>query len=85
MSRAADAAGGGLMEFTKSNGTKPSTQARRYVYRIVAELLDGDIANGSEWMWREFDEADSRRIMNATKKIIAEMRRKAGATRGEVK
>jgi hypothetical protein len=73
------------MKFTKSNGTKPSTQARRYVYSILAAQLEFDIANGSEWMWREFDEADSRRIINATKKIIAEMRRKAGAIRGEVK
>lgn len=55
---------------------KPSTQARRYVYGVMANVLEHDLNNDSEWLYAEMDEFDVRRVRIAVKKVIVEMRRK---------
>jgi hypothetical protein len=71
-----------VSKFTGANGRKPSTEARRYVYRVLAQTLEYDLANGSEWLTDAgggdtLDEFDRRRVVAAAKKVIVEMRRKA--------
>ncbi len=71
-----------MSKFTGANGRKPSTEARRYVYAILAQTLEADLSNGSEWLSdargdNGLDEFDRRRVVAAVKKVIVEMRRKA--------
>jgi len=66
------------MEFSGENGTKPSTQARKYVYQILAKALIADLDNDSRWLYEGLDEADQRRVRTAVRKVIVEMRRKSG-------
>lgn len=58
-------------------GGKPSTQARRYVYQVLATTLEHDLNNDSEWLYDGMDEFDIRRVRQAVKKVIVELRRKA--------
>lgn len=70
------------MKFKGENGRKPSTEARRYVYQVLAQTLEYDLANGAEWLTDAgggdtLNEFDKRRVVAAANKVIVEMQRKA--------
>jgi hypothetical protein len=60
--------------FKGTDGVKPSTEARRYVYRMAAAYLGDDEA----LMISDFDEFDRRRVVAAAAYVAKQLRRKAG-------
>lgn len=67
-----------MSRFEGANGYKPSTEARRYVYLRLATSLE---ANGLDCTNEGLNEFDRRRVLEATRKVIAELRRKARGAR----
>lgn len=67
------------MMFDSSNGRgRPSAQARRYVYAVLASSLTDDLTNSEGWVFGGMeDEVDRRRARKAAKLVIAELIRKA--------
>lgn len=68
--------------FTGSQGRRPQTEARRYVYAILAKMLSDELRQGDEhgggWMFGGVeDEVDLRRLKKAIKAVRSEMQRKA--------
>lgn len=68
-----------MSKFKGADGRKPSTEARRYVYRRISKLLEDELQEGIGWLWEgdDIDEFDRRRIHAAVYKVAAEMRKKA--------
>lgn len=69
------------MRFDGSSGRRPQSEARRYVYRVLAMAIeyDGDEMRG--WLLGGLEnEADRRRVKKAAKVVTKELRRKADAT-----
>ena len=70
-----------MSKFTGADGRKPSTEARRYVYRRLAKLLEDELNEneGIGWLWEgdDIDEFDRRRIRGALMKVVAELHKKA--------
>lgn len=64
-------------QFTSANGRKPSTEARRYVYRVLAAALDEDLKNSDGWVRGGLNEFDDRRAKTAARKVYTELLRKA--------
>ena len=67
------------MKFNGSSGRKPQTEARRYVYAVLATAIehDGDDIRG--WLFGGLEEPDRRRVEKAARAIVKELRRKAKA------
>lgn len=67
--------------FNGSNGRKPQTEARRWVYGVIATILDNGQERGEHgWfaLGPEGDEFDRRRLRKALDAVRNEMLRKAG-------
>lgn len=67
------------MKFDGSSGSKPQTEARRWVYSVMATLLDNDHERGEDgWfsLGSDGDEFDRRRLDKALDAVRKEMQRK---------
>lgn len=63
--------------FDGKSGRRPSAEARRYVYRVLAAALDEDLNDRQGWVFGGMDhDVDRRRAWKEAKKIIAELLRK---------
>lgn len=64
--------------FNGDSGRKPQTEARRYVYAILSEMILSEIREQGQWMYggieNEFDRTRLTKALNAVRK---EMKRKA--------
>lgn len=72
------------MRFTGDNGRKPQTEARRYVYGVIATILDNGHERGRNgWFGfgEEEDKADRRLLNGALDAVRDEMVRKARGAR----
>jgi hypothetical protein len=68
------------MKFDGSSGRKPSAEARRYVYAVLATIIDNDMNGEQQWFLGGIDDdADRRRVRKAAKAVEAEMIRKGKA------
>lgn len=68
------------MKFDGSSGRRPSAEARRYVYRVLATCLDTDLGDDEGWMLGGIDcEFDRRRVKRAAELVIEELLRKGNA------
>lgn len=66
------------MKFDGSSGKRPSAEARRYVYAVAASSLETDLTDPEGWLLGGLDdEVDRRRVKRETRKVAAELRRKA--------
>jgi hypothetical protein len=66
------------LTFNGKSGRKPQTEARRYVYRIIASMLANDAVDGNGWLLGGLDEEpDRRRVKKAQRAVQLEMARKA--------
>ncbi len=66
------------MRFDGSSGRKPSAEARRYVYAVLATIIDNDMDGDQQWFLGGLeDDCDRRRVRKAAKAVEAEMIRKA--------
>ncbi len=64
-------------KFTGNTGRRPSAEARRYVYRVLASCLDDDLDNPEGWVLGGIDDEPSqRRARKAAKLVFAELVRK---------
>ena len=53
-------------------------EAKRYLYRCLADTLQADFDNGSEFIFdNEFSERDQTRLVKACEQVIAELDRKS--------
>lgn len=53
-------------------------EAKRYIYECLAETLELDLDQGSEFIFdNEFSERDQARVVKACEQVIAELDRKA--------
>jgi hypothetical protein len=70
------------LKFNGESGRKPQTEARRWVYAVLATILDNS-SERSEHGWFSLgpdgDEFDRRRLLKALDSVRAEMVRKSGA------
>lgn len=69
------------LKFSGDGKTKPSTQARKYVYRVIGAMLDHQLSDNTEnregWIFGGIDnEFDRRRLTAAIKRIQLEMYKK---------
>ncbi len=65
------------MMFDGSSGMKPSAEARRYIYRVLAAAVETDIRDRDGWILGGVDnEFDERRLRKEAKKVAAELLRK---------
>ncbi len=65
------------LKFSGESGRKPQTEARRYVYRIVAAMLANDGTDAEGWLLGGIEEdPDRRRVRKAAKAVADEMLRK---------
>lgn len=63
--------------FRGTNGHKPTTQARKYIYRILATALETDMTDPEGWVLGGVEqEPDRRRLHIVAKKVVAELQRK---------
>jgi len=71
------------LKFSGASGRKPQTPARRYVYRVLARMLDPQLWDDSSmgrWMLDGLDEEpDRRRVIKAMRAVRAELERKGNA------
>jgi hypothetical protein len=68
------------MKFDGSTGRRPGAEARRYVYNILATMIDNDLGDNGGWLFGGMeDEFDRRRVRKAAKLVMAEMSRKGKA------
>ena len=68
------------MIFDGGSGRRPSAEARRYVYGVLAQILDNELGPDEKEGWifgGVEDELDRRRLTKAVKAVQKEMRRKA--------
>lgn len=66
------------LRFNGSSGSKPQTEARRYVYRIISTMLTSELGDREGWMFGGIDnEFDRRRLRKAIVAVRDEMKRKA--------
>lgn len=66
------------MKFDGGSGRRPQTEARRYVYAVLASALSTDMSDPEGWVFGGMeDEFDRRRAKKAGRAIIAELLRKA--------
>ena len=66
--------------FDGSSGRRPSAEARRYVYRVLASSLDMDLKDPDGWVRGGIEKlADVRLAIEAARKIEAELRRKGNS------
>jgi len=70
------------LKFDGSSGRKPQTEARRYVYDVIVQMLDAQLTHEPErtegWVFGGItNEFDRRRVTKAIKAVQVEMRRKA--------
>jgi hypothetical protein len=67
--------------FNSENGRKPQTEARRYVYKIIASFIDNELTHeGARWFLDGVEqEPDQRRVRKALRAVRAEMLRKGNA------
>lgn len=64
-------------KFDGSSGMKPSAEARRYIYRVMATALDTDMTDDEGWVFGGIDcEFDRRRLREAAKRVRADLLRK---------
>jgi hypothetical protein len=64
--------------FDGSSGRRPSAEARRYVYAIVATSLENDMEDSGGWLFGGLEsEFDRRRVRKAARLVVTELRRKA--------
>lgn len=66
-----------MSRFDGSSGRKPSAEARRYVYGVLATVIELDSRWFVEPSDESLDEFDRRRVRVAMKLVRAEMQRKA--------
>jgi hypothetical protein len=68
------------MKFKGESGRKPQTEARMYVYRCIAAVLDNDTEQSDNgWFGLpDGDEFDRRRLKKAITSVTQEMIRKGG-------
>lgn len=67
------------MKFTNSNGRKPQTEARKYVYNVLSQMLECELSpdENEGWMFGGIeDDFDRRRLKKAIKAVISELKRK---------
>jgi hypothetical protein len=67
------------MMFTNSNGRKPQTEARKYVYNVLSQMLEHELSPDEDegWMFGGIDDVfDRQRLRKAIKAIISELKRK---------
>lgn len=65
------------LRFNGDNGRKPTTEARRYIYRVLAASLEEDMKDYQGWILGGIDqEPDRRRLHIVAKKVVAELLRK---------
>ena len=65
------------LKFISANGRKPSAEARRYIYRVLASSLAQDMDDHDGWVFGGItNDCDRRRLVTAGKKVIAELIRK---------
>lgn len=68
------------MRFDGSSGRRPVTEARRYIYNVLATAIGTDLEDLEGWLLGGIDEeSDRRRIRKAAKAVVAELRRKGSA------
>lgn len=68
------------MRFDGSTGHRPSTEARRYLYRVLAAVIDCEMRDPDGWFRGGIkNEFDTRRLRHAAKLVAAEMMRKGAA------
>lgn len=66
------------LRFDGSTGTRPQTEARRYVYAIVATMLEHEPSDPDGWIFGGIErEEDKRRLRKAIRSVSSEMRKKA--------
>lgn len=68
-----------MMKFTNSNGRKPQTEVRKYVYNVLSQMLERELSpdENEGWMFGGIeDDFDRRRLKKAIKAVISELRRK---------
>jgi len=65
------------MKFDGKSGRRPSAEARRYVYNVIATSIESDLRDDGGWLMGGLDEeVDRRRVTKAAKAVIKEMLRK---------
>lgn len=65
------------LKFDGSSGRKPSAEARRYIYRVLATALETDMRDHEGWMRDGItNDFDLRRLRKAAKLVVAELIRK---------
>lgn len=70
------------IKFDGSSGRKPQTEARRYIYRVMAAAIQNEVTGDRDgWIFGGMEnESDRRRLLKAADKVYAELMRK-GDTR----
>jgi hypothetical protein len=67
------------MKFNGNSGHKPQTEARKYVYNVLVQMLQQELSpdENEGWMFGGvYDEPDQRRLRKAIKAVMSEFRRK---------
>lgn len=65
------------LRFDGSSGRKPSAEARRYVYGILAAILEHELTDADGWVFGGIElDADRRRLVRAVRLVRDELRRK---------
>jgi hypothetical protein len=71
------------MKFDGSSGRKPSAEARRYVYAVLASCLADDMTDRGGWVFGGIDsDFDRRRLIRAGQLVVKELLRKSGQVKG---
>jgi hypothetical protein len=66
------------MKFNGSSGRRPSAEARRYIYAVMASALTEDMRDDGGWVYGGIEsEFDRRRLASEARKVVAEFLRKA--------
>lgn len=67
------------MKFNGSSGSKPQTEARKYVYNVLVQMLQQELSpdENEGWMFGGiYDEPDQRLLRKTIKAVMSEFRRK---------
>lgn len=67
------------MKFDGSSGRKPETEARKYVYNILVEMLRHELSPEEKdgWMFGGIErDADQQLLRKAIKGVMSEMKRR---------
>lgn len=66
-------------EFDGRTGAKPQTEARRYVYRVLATIIVSERTDADGWFYGGItNEFDRRRLKKALEAVRIELVKKAG-------